>query len=78
MAGSGIFLENEKISVASVFEAANFVARTEQPTEKRVIKKMGKRGKGSSGLDESEEDKIKKNGGKVSENYLTDLKGRLG
>jgi hypothetical protein len=40
-----VFLENEKISVASVFEAASFVARTEQPTEKR----MGKKAKGVRG-----------------------------
>ena len=62
--GSGIFLENEKISVASVFEAATFVARTEQPREEKRGRRQGKRSRGSSGFglieNESEEKKIKK------------------
>jgi hypothetical protein len=57
-----LFLENDKISVASVFEAASFVARTEKP----MGNKGRRKGKGGSVADELEREKDQENGGKVS------------
>jgi hypothetical protein len=61
-AGSGIFSENEKILVAPIFEAASFVARTEQAKGK-------KRGKGSAGLHESETNRCRIRSRKMAEKF---------